>query len=107
MLTGATDSQVAIACLRDGAVDYLLKGFQAEELREVIARTLRRRRRMVSERQRIADQIGILSRFTSENPNPVLRVAHNGVILYANAACQMIFGALNCRVGGKVPRLLD
>jgi diguanylate cyclase (GGDEF)-like protein len=107
MLTGDTDTQVAIDCLRDGAFDYLLEGFQVEELREVIARTLRRRRRMVSERQRIADQIGMLSRFTSENPNPVLRVAHNGVILYANAACQRIFGELNCRVGGKAPRFLD
>ena len=107
MLTGDTDTQVAIDCLREGAFDYLLKGFQVEELREVIARTLRRRRRMVSERQRIADQIGILSRFTSENPNPVLRVAHNGVILYANTASQGIFGELNCRVGEKVPRFLD
>ncbi|HYV31099.1 MAG TPA: diguanylate cyclase [Candidatus Binatia bacterium] len=107
MLTGDTDTQVAIDCLRDGAFDYLLKGFQVEELGEVIARTLRRQRRMVSERQHIADQIGILSRFTSENPNPVLRVTRNGVILYANAACQMIFGELNCRVGEKVPRFLD
>jgi len=107
MLTGDTDSQVAIDCLRDGAFDYLLKGFQVEELKEVIARTLRRQRRMVSERQRVADPIGILSRFTSENPNPVIRVAHDGVILYANAACRMIFGELNCRVGEKVPRFLD
>src|SRR2546425_909787 len=107
MLTGDTDTQVAIDCLRDGAFDYLLKGFQVEELGEVIARTLRRQRRMVSERQHIADQIGMLSRFTSENPNPVLRVAHNGVILYANAACREIFGESNCRVGEKVPRFLD
>ena len=106
MLTGDTDTQVAIDCLRDGAFDYLLKGFQVEELGEVIARTLRRQRRMVSERQHIADQIGILSRFTSENPNPVLRVTRHGVILYANAACQMIFGELNCRVGEKAPRFL-
>jgi len=107
MLTGDTDTQVAIDCLRDGAFDFLLEGFQVEELREVIARTLRRQRRMVSERQCVTDQIGILSRFTSENPNPVFRVAHNGVILYSNAASQVIFGELNCRVGEKVPRFLD
>src|SRR3989442_7096525 len=106
MLTGDTDTQVAIDCLRDGAFDYLLKGFQLEELGEVIARTLRRRRRMVSERQRVADQIGMLSRFTSENANPVIRVGHDGVILYANAACQMISRELDCRVGEKVPRFL-
>src|SRR5438093_125808 len=107
MLTGDRDTQTAIDCLRDGAFDYLLKGFRAEELSEVIERTLRRRRWMISERQRVTDPIGILSRFASENPNPVLRVAHNGVILYANAACQRIFGESNCRVGEKVPRFLS
>jgi diguanylate cyclase (GGDEF)-like protein len=106
MLTGDTDTQVAIDCLREGAFDYLPKGFQACELKEVIARTLRRRLRMVSERERVADEFGILSRFTSENLNPVLRVTPHGVILYANAACQMILGELNCRVGEKLPRFL-
>src|SRR6185503_9226704 len=101
MLTGETDTRIAIDCLREGAFDFLLKGFPVEELREVIARTLRRQRRMVFERQRVADQISILCRLTSENPNPVLRVAHNGVILYANAAAQVIFGELNCRIGEK------
>src|SRR5262245_37082136 len=31
ILTGGTDIQVAIDCLRAGAFDYLLKGFQAAE----------------------------------------------------------------------------
>jgi diguanylate cyclase (GGDEF)-like protein len=106
MLTGDTQTQVAIDCLREGAFDYLLKGFQAEELREVIARTLRRQRLMVSERERLTDEIGILSQFTSENPNPVLRVDHKGVILYANAACLRISGELNCRVGATLPPFL-
>jgi diguanylate cyclase (GGDEF)-like protein len=106
MLTGDADAHVGIDCLRDGAFDYLLEGFQAEELRRIIERTLWRRRRMVSEHQRVTDQIGILSRFTAENPNPVLCVDLKGVILYANPACQMIFGELDCRVGGKLPRVL-
>src|SRR5947207_422878 len=45
----------------------------------------------------------VLGQFASENPNPVLRVARNGVILYANAASQIIFTQFNCRVGEKVP----
>jgi len=52
------------------------------------------------------DEIEILSRFAAENPNPVLRVGHNGVILYTNAACDAILGALNCRVGEKLPAFL-
>src|SRR5437867_8557660 len=51
-------------------------------------------------------EIETLSRFTSENANPVIRVGHDGVILYANATCQRIFGELDCRVGEKVPRFL-
>src|SRR6266576_1004450 len=52
------------------------------------------------------DQIEILSQFASENPNPVLRVAPNGVILYANAACEAILGELSCRVGEQLPPFL-
>src|SRR5262245_43097893 len=92
MLTGGTDIHAAIHCLRAGAFDYLLKGFQAGELKQVVARTLQRRRRMVSERERVAEQNGILSRFASENPNPVIGVSYNGLIRYVNAACQSIFG---------------
>ena len=48
----------------------------------------------------------VLGQFASENPNPVLRVARNGVVLYANAASQASLAQLNCRVGDQVPRHL-
>lgn len=35
-------------------------------------------------------QDGDLSRFPKENPNPILRVSKEGVVLYANAACSML-----------------
>ena len=106
MVTGDRDAHTAVECLRDGAFDYLLKPFKAVELHEVIARSLRRQRRMIAERQRVEDQIRVLSQFSSENPNPVLRVAHNGIILYANAASQTLGGKLNFQPGTKVSRLL-
>jgi PAS domain S-box-containing protein len=40
--------------------------------------------RDISERKQVAAQIRSVSRFPSENPNPVLRVAADGEILYAN-----------------------
>src|SRR6266511_1541303 len=48
----------------------------------------------------------VLGQFASENPNPVLRVARNGVILYANNASQVLLTQINCRVGESVPRHL-
>jgi diguanylate cyclase (GGDEF)-like protein len=106
MLTGDTDAHTAIECLREGAFDYLLKPFKIDELRQVITRALRRKRRMIAERHHAEEQVRILSQFSSENPNPVLRVSRNGLVLYANAASLTLVEALNCRVGEKLPRHL-
>jgi PAS domain S-box-containing protein len=42
--------------------------------------------RNVTERKQAEEQIKSLARFPEENPNPVLRIAQNGTILYANPA---------------------
>jgi PAS domain S-box-containing protein len=42
--------------------------------------------RDITERKHAEEQIKSLARFPEENPNPVLRVARNGAILYANPA---------------------
>jgi len=106
MVTGDLHTHTAIDCLRDGAFDYLFKPFTRERLEEVTARALRRQRQMIAERRRVEEQIRMLGQFSSENPNPVLRVARNGVILYANAASRTLSGRLNLEPGAKVPRLL-
>ena len=49
--------------------------------------------RQAEERIRIAEnKIESLARFPSENPNPVLRVNPEGIILYANKACNKLSG---------------
>ncbi|HYL81302.1 MAG TPA: response regulator, partial [Candidatus Acidoferrum sp.] len=40
----------------------------------------------ITERKRAEEEIGILAKFPSENPFPVLRVAEDGTILYSNLA---------------------
>src|SRR5207237_10287311 len=70
---------------------------------EIIARALRRQQRMIAERRRSDEQDRTLSRFATENPNPVLRLALNGLVLYANAAGQTICREWKCPVGEKVP----
>ena len=48
------------------------------------------------------DQVEAISRFPDENPNPVLRIALDGRLLYANAAADPILEALGAAVGQSV-----
>ena len=43
-----SNTVTAIECLREGAFDYVLKPFKIAELIQIIARVLRRRRRMIA-----------------------------------------------------------
>jgi len=54
----------------------------------------------LTERKRAEQKIEALSRFPSENPNPVLRIATDGTILYTNDAGKRVFKA---EVGKKMP----
>jgi PAS domain S-box-containing protein len=49
------------------------------------------------------EQIENLARFPSENPNPVLRVARDGILLYANNASRPVLSEWRCQVGQAVP----
>ena len=106
MMTGNTTIQIAIDCLRDGAFDYLLKPFSIEQLKTVTVRVLQRRGQMLAERERVESQLRILGKFPSENPNPVLRVARQGQILYSNEAGQVLLTHLACQVGQDAPAFL-
>jgi PAS domain S-box-containing protein len=57
----------------------------------------------IAERKRAEQEIAGLARFPSENPNPVLRVEQNGLILYANAAAGPLLAEWNCKVGDPLP----
>jgi PAS domain S-box-containing protein len=49
------------------------------------------------------EEIQSLSRFPLENPNPILRIARNGRILYANPVSGPILAAWGREVGQEVP----
>ena len=57
--------------------------------------------RDVSERKKAEEEIRNLSRFPSENPNPVMRIAKGGVLLYANDASKALFNICGCKVGKR------
>ena len=59
--------------------------------------------RDTTERKRTEEQIEILARFPSENPNPVLRVSSEGVLLYANPASQPLLDQWQATVGQPLP----
>ena len=52
--------------------------------------------REIGERKRAIREILNLARFPSENPNPVLRIARDMILLYANKASEFLCGYLGC-----------
>ncbi|MHC4564971.1 MAG: MEDS domain-containing protein [Planctomycetota bacterium] len=48
-------------------------------------------------------EIESLARFPSENPNPVLRIARDGTVLYANAAGSRLVVGWGCKTGEQTP----
>lgn len=95
IVTGYADVQGAIAALRFGAVDYILKPINPDELRT--------RLRHVAERLRAQDQIRTLSSIPAESPDPVLRVGREGVLLYANSASAPLLEMWGCQAGEPLP----
>jgi PAS domain S-box-containing protein len=56
--------------------------------------------RDITERKRVEEEIESLARFPSENPDPVMRVAADGTLLYANAAAEPLLSEIGCGAGG-------
>jgi PAS domain S-box-containing protein len=54
--------------------------------------------------KRAEEQIQSVARFPSENPNPVLRVSNQGVIIYANEASALVQSAWASEAGDTSPR---
>ena len=59
--------------------------------------------RDITERLQAEEEIRRLARFPSENPNPVLRVARDGTILYANEASLPLLDVWGCQQGQPLP----
>src|SRR5260370_12867388 len=52
---------------------------------------------------RVAEDIRNLAKFPDENPNPLLRVARDGTLLYANPASHRLLAHWGCTVGTQLP----
>ena len=54
-------------------------------------------------RKQNEETIASLAKLPSENPNPILRLSHDGFIIYANSASRALLHDWNCRVGERAP----
>jgi PAS domain S-box-containing protein len=57
----------------------------------------------ISDRKRAEVEILSQAKFPSENPHPVLRLSHAGVLLTANHSSQPILQEWGCQIGDTVP----
>ncbi len=57
----------------------------------------------VTRQRQVETRIHDLARFPDENPNPVMRLSSDMVVLYANEQSQPVLAAWDLSVGGKVP----
>jgi len=57
----------------------------------------------ITELEQKARLIDALAKFPFQNPHPVLRIARDGTVLYANPASALLLKSWNCRPGQKLP----
>lgn len=62
--------------------------------------------RDITEYKRTEEEIRNTAKFPSENPYPVLRIAQDGTILYANSSSKFLLHEWNCEVGQCIPDFL-
>jgi PAS domain S-box-containing protein len=61
----------------------------------------------ITERKKTEQEFRDLAKFPSENPNPVLRVSKDNLILYANQASNALLKGLNVEIGQPPPHFLN
>jgi PAS domain S-box-containing protein len=74
-----------------------------EHLEELVgARTIALQKE-IAERKRAEEEINSIAKFPAENPNPVMRIANDGTILYANRASTRLLEMWGCQVNQLLP----
>jgi PAS domain S-box-containing protein len=58
----------------------------------------------ITERKQAEEEIVRLAKFPDENPSPVMRIAQDGIISYANKAALPLLNEWKCQVGQPLPK---
>jgi len=96
-VSGTIGEDMAIETLKKGATDYVLKD-RLSRLMLVVRRALDEAEEQIKLKQ-AEERITRLAKFPSENPSPVLRVAKDGTILYANKASLPLLNIWGYQIG--------
>ncbi|MDD1721388.1 MAG: PAS domain S-box protein, partial [Euryarchaeota archaeon] len=101
VLTVSDDEALGQQAVREGAQDFLSKDLLTYDRPTggVFTRTLR----YALERKRTEHELERIARFPQENPNPVMRIARRGHILYANEASDVLLREWGVQRGERVP----
>lgn len=57
----------------------------------------------ITDQKKMIYKIESLAKFPSENPNPVLRVSNDGLILYANKSAEQVLNFWKTSIGSNIP----
>ena len=76
--------------------DVIMRGGELVGLRGIVMN--------ITDQKRAEEEIGNLAKFPSENPNPVLRIRKDGVILYANYASESWLEKWKSKIGKSAPK---
>jgi PAS domain S-box-containing protein len=106
MITGFASVESAVQALTEGASSYITKPINLEELFLKIKNILDHQH-LVNEVRKAEKKIESLAKFPEENPNPVLRVSSDGVLIYANKSADFILSELRLSVGTKMPEFFE
>jgi PAS domain S-box-containing protein len=106
MITGFASVESAVQSLTTGASGYITKPINLDELFARIKNALDHQH-LVTEIRRAEEKIESLAKFPEENPNPVFRVASDGVLIYANKSSEFIINELKLSIETKVPEFLE
>ncbi len=90
VVTGAISEEIAVACMRQGATDYLLKD-RLMRLGEAVRQALQASR-LRAEKRRTDEQVRFQSRLLEAVRQAVVAIQIDGHILYWNQAAEHLFG---------------
>ncbi len=101
-VSGKIGEETAVEMMRAGAHDYVMKGNLARlapaVTRELTEAGIRR------DHKRAQQEIVDLAKFPAESPDPVLRTAGDGTVIFANKAAGPLLDTWSCRVGQALPK---
>ncbi len=104
IVTGTGSEEIAVKAMKRGAADYVIKSPGHVQHLPITIQTVLEKTRLQKESRRAMEQIENLAKFPSENINPVLRIARDGKLLYANATCGELLEQWQCHLGECVPQ---